>query len=191
MPEYRRWIQSGGTYFFTRVTDHRRPVFADPSARTLLHQSIIQVQRIRPFKLEAVVLLPEHLHTIWTLPENDPNFSLRWRWIKGHFTREYLSAGGMEAVRSKSRTSRKERGLWQRRFWEHLIRDEKEFEALCRYIHYNPVKHDHASCPHRWEFSSFHTFVKQGFYPADWGCVCSTDKSKIDPPNIDSAIVGE
>lgn len=191
MSEYRRWIQSGGTYFFTLVTDHRRPVFADPLARTLLHRSIVNVQRIRPFKLEAVVLLPDHLHTIWTLPENDADYSSRWRRIKGAFTCDYLSMGGHENTRSASRVSRKERGIWQRRFWEHLVRDEKEFEALCRYIHYNPVKHNHATCPHRWEFSSFHAFVERGFYPVDWGCVCSNAQPKMDLPHIDSSIVGE
>ncbi len=146
MPEYRRWRQSGETYFFTVVTDGRRPIFADPVARTLLGQ--------------AIVLLPDHLHAIWAMPEQDGDYSLRWRRIKSQFTRDYLAFGGDENSLSSSRVSRKERGVWQRRFWEHRVRNEQEYETLCRYIHYNPVKHGYAGCPHGWEFSSFHAFVR-------------------------------
>jgi putative transposase len=136
-----------------------------------------EVQAKRDFAIEATVLLPDHLHCIWTLPEEGHDFSTRWRLVKGRFTRLYLGSGGKEGTRGASRDGRGERGVWQRRFWEHTVRNENELAALFDYIHDNPVKHGHADCPHEWPHSSFHRLVRGGVYDNDWQCICS-DRSR-------------
>ncbi len=115
-----------------------------------------------------MVILPEYLHTIWTLPTNDANYAMRWRLIKSYFSRHILKT---EYI-STSRQKRQERGIWQRRFWEHTIRDDKDFENHMDYLHYNPVKHGYVKSVADWEFSTFHHCVKQGIYSADWGNGC-------------------
>jgi len=170
MPEYRRYYFPGAMVFFTLVVHERRPIFAEPLARACLHEAIVEIQKSRPFTIDAIVLLPDHLHRLWTLPADDGNFSLRWKRIKEEFTKRYLAAGGREGTRSPSRTSRQERGIWQRRFWDNVIRDEVDFERHLDYIHYNPVKHGYVDCPHDWPFSSFHRWVGRGVYPRTWGC---------------------
>lgn len=122
-----------------------------------------------PFQIDAIVLLPDHIHCIWTLPANDSNYATRWRLIKSYVTKHGASHLQLQASRSESRQKRGESNLWQRRFWEHLIRDNADFEQHCDYIHYNPVHH---SLCHRvvdWKYSSFHRYVAQGVYPIDWG----------------------
>ena len=119
--------------------------------------------------MEAVVILPDHLHTIWSMPEDDSDFSTRWRRIKEEFTKTYLANGGMEIQPSESGKKKKERGIWQRRFWEHSIRDEQDFEQHLDYIHYNPVKHGLVKSPHDWPYSSFSKWVKKGVYDEEWG----------------------
>ena len=116
--------------------------------------------------MEAVVILPDHLHCIWTLPPGDTDFSVRWNLLKGHFSRS-IEKG--ERV-SYSREKRRERGLWQRRFWEHLVRDQTDFNNHTDYIHWNPVKHGWVNQAAEWPFSSFHRFVACGIYPINWGC---------------------
>jgi putative transposase len=153
MPEYRRHYIPGAMVFFTVITHEKRPLFTEPLARTCLRQAIEKIRKTRPFALDAIVLLPDHLHTLWTLPVSDGNFSVRWRRIKEEFTEQYLLAGGQESPRSASRQRRQERGIWQRRFWEHIIRDEVDFERHLDYIHYNPVKHGLVACPRDWPFS--------------------------------------
>ncbi len=167
MPEYRRFHQDAGTYFFTVVTERRRPVFSNDAAVALLHRCLTDVNRSHPFASEAMVLLPDHLHTIWTLPEGDSDFSIRWSLVKGSFSRQFELAASYD--RSQSRLKKRERGLWQRRFWEHLVRDQNEFNRLCNYIHYNPVKHGLASSPVEWKHSTFGRFVQMGLYPTDQG----------------------
>ncbi len=167
MPEYRRAYYKGGTYFFTVVTYKRYPVFGRAEAVDLLNRCIQETQVVYPFTTEAMVLLPEHLHAIWSLPINDADFSVRWKRIKTTFTWRYQgnTAGNITQSMRKS----KERGIWQRRFWEHLIRDQTDFNRHCDYIHYNPVKHGLARSPRDWGHSTFRAFVERGLYPEDWG----------------------
>jgi putative transposase len=172
MPEYRRAILEGGTFFLTVVTDLRRPLLATDNARRLLRAALEATQRGRPFTIDAIVVLPDHFHCIWTLPPGDHDFSTRMRLVKGRFTHAFLAAGGRETLSSPSRPRREERSVWQRRFWEHTLRNDAEFQRLCNYIHYNPVKHGHASCPHAWPYSSFQRFVAEERYEASWQCIC-------------------
>lgn len=168
MPNYTRNFIPGGTFFFTVVTHDRRPWLCSDAARTSLRQAIDKVRRNLPFSIEAWVLLPDHLHCVWTLPSGDTDYSSRWRLIKGDVSKscaDELADGPL----SPSRLKRRERGLWQRRFWEHTIKDEADFAAHCDYIHYNPVKHGHCASPREWPFSTFHGFVKSGVYGVDWG----------------------
>ena len=167
MPEYRRAFVKGGTFFFTVATYERRPLFAEGSAVDALRDSFKRVMAAYPFEVDSAVIMPDHLHCIWMLPEGDSDFSLRWRLVKSGFThsRPVTSA---KAV-SDSRLKKKEKGVWQRRFWEHMIRDEADLSRHRDYIHYNPVKHGLAASPNEWKHSSFERFVKRGLYPGDWG----------------------
>jgi putative transposase len=175
MPDYRRWFHAGGTYFFTVVTYNRQNIFSNKLARSFLHQAIVEVRIWRPFEMQGVVLLPDHCHCIWKMPDNDDDFSGRWHMIKRRFTKSWLAGGGRDVTVSTSRTKRGERGVWQRRFWEHLINDQEDFARHMDYIHYNPVKHGHVKCPHQWEHSSFHRWVREGIYRPDWMCQCHED----------------
>ncbi len=166
---YRRYYVPGGMYFFTLVTHERRPLFADAVSRRLLREAILKEQQKRPFGLYAIVLLPDHCHTIWSLPPGDKVYSLRWTRIKETFTRNYLAAGGTEGTMSPSRESQQERAVWQRRFWEHTIVDEDDLKRCVDYIHWNPVKHGLVLRVCDWEWSSFHRFVEMGEYEQDWG----------------------
>jgi len=174
MPNYRRLFQPGGTFFFTVVTDHRRLLFAQASARRYLHESIRQVQRRWPFDLVAMVLMPQHLHCIWRLPEDDADYSIRWACIKKRFSQLWLAAGCSETSVSRARRDHRECGVWQKRFWEHKIRDEEDMIHHVNYIHYNPVKHGLVRCPHAWPYSSFHRWVKEGYYKPTWLCDCDS-----------------
>ena len=139
MPNYRRYLLPGAVVFFTVVTDHRRRFLVDQLARRCLREAFRSVRSRHPFHVSSIVLLPDHLHAIWNLPEGDANYAMRWRRIKEEFTERYLAAGGHEGERSASRVRREERAVWQRRFWEHTIRDEHDFERHIDYIHYNPA----------------------------------------------------
>jgi len=176
MSKYARSWVPGGTFFFTLVTASRKKVFASPAHRRSLREAFRQVLAERPVETVAFVLLPEHLHCIWTLPEGDAGYSIRWKLIKERFSKAFLSHGGKEAKQSDSKTQRGERGVWQRRFWEHTVRDEVDLERLCDYIHYNPVKHGLVKCPYEWPHSTFHRFVDHGLYPRDWACHCEKEK---------------
>lgn len=169
MPNYRRAYVKGGIYFFTVVTYNRKKILCTEEHRENLEASIYEVRKEYPFIIEAWVLLPDHIHCIWTLPPDDNNFSLRWRLIKGGFTARYNKTKYNTWPISESRNKRGEQAVWQRRFWEHLIQDEKDFERHCHYIHYNPVKHGYVKAPKDWQFSTFQKFVKKGLYDADWG----------------------
>jgi putative transposase len=170
MPNYRRYRVPGGTYFFTVVTYRRRRFLTSEIARKSLRDAIATVRADRPFAMPAIILLPEHLHAIWTLPRGDDDYPTRWRRIKEEFTESWLAAGGTEAPLTASRRKRKERGVWQRRYWEHLIENEHDFERHFDYIHYNSVKHGETKCPKDWPYSSFHRWVETGVYDAIWGC---------------------
>ncbi len=170
MPNYIRSFIPGGTFFFTVVTNQRASLFSNMIARSLLGNVLRDCQQKWPFEINAIVLLPDHLHAIWSLPQGDIDFSKRWSWVKKYFTQYWLETGAVEAKISTARRSEKRRGIWQPRFWEHAILDENDFERHFDYIHYNPVKHGYVNCPHEWKYSSFHRWVKKGVYSRDWAC---------------------
>ena len=169
MPNYRRDRVAGASYFFTLVTYKRVPLLANESARFRLRAAISKVRDEQPFGIEGFCLLPDHLHTIWTLPEGDSDYSGRWRAIKGNFSRNFRRLNCDSAKAVGSRKNREEATVWQRRFWEHLIRDEDDFQRHLDYLHFNPVKHGHVDSVADWPWSSFHRYVRKGVYPADWG----------------------
>jgi putative transposase len=173
--QYRRINAPGGTFFFTLVTYERRQVFGEEQAVSLLRNAFRSVLQKHPFTIEAAVVLPDHLHMIWRLPENDGDYATRWRLIKSHFTHHW--EGNRDIPTNASRQLKGERAVWQRRYWEHLIRDDRDWQQHVEYIHYNPVKHGIARAPVDWKYSSFHTFMKQGLYSPDWG---SGEMMKID-----------
>jgi putative transposase len=168
MSDYRRWFVPGGTYFFTLVTERRASVFSSAAGRRLLGDAMRQCFVRYPVRVIATVLLPDHLHTLWTLPAGDQRYSFRWQWIKREFTRGWLALGGREQARTSARVTERRRGVWQRRFWEHTIRDETDMEAHFDYIHYNPVKHGLVPRPRDWPWSTFHRWVRAGHYSIDW-----------------------
>ena len=163
MVRYRRNFIAGGTFFLTAT-------LADRSSRLLVNQiaalraAVKQTRRRRPFTIDAFVVLPDHLHVLMTLPLDDADFSNRVSLIKRRFTASALKAG----IAAK-RLPNGEIALWQRRFWEHTIRDETDFERHVNYIHFNPVKHRLVTRVHDWPHSSFHRYVRLGLLPADWG----------------------
>jgi putative transposase len=171
MSNYHRYFIPGGTYFFTLVTHERRQFLIQPISRRCLREAFNFIRVKRPFEMPAIVLLPDHIHAIWTLPEGDACYSVRWKRIKEEFTEKYLQARGQEGKRSDSRLRRKERGIWQRRFWEHTIKDDEDYEQHFNYLHYNPVKHGLVRCPRDWPYSTFHRWMKLGVYQPDWGCL--------------------
>jgi putative transposase len=164
MANYRRNFIPGASYFFTvNLADRRLRLLTEyiGSLRTAFRE----VRARHPFTIDAIVVLPDHLHAIWTLPDADADFALRWRLIKSTFSRA-LPRG--EWI-SPSRMEKAERGIWQRRYWEHTLRDETDLVRHIDYIHFNPVKHGHVTRVRDWPYSSFHRMVKLGTYPADWG----------------------
>ena len=169
MADYRRNYVPGGTYFFTVVTAGRRPILTTDLGRECLREAIDEIKAKSPFTLFAIVLLPDHLHSVWILPRGDADYSTRWRQIKEKFTRRYLERGGTEATVSDSRRKKSERGIWQRRFWEHTVRDEDDLKRCVDYVHWNPRKHNLAERVQDWPWSTFHRFVEEGEYDLDWG----------------------
>ena len=160
MPNYRRVRNAGGTYFFTVVTAQRRPILLGRYADLLL-EIFSEAGLELPFDSEAFVILPDHLHAIWRLPEGDHNYSKRWGLIKSRFSKR----SGLLANSRLGEYS----GLWQPRFWEHAIRDEADWRTHMDYIHFNPVKHGLAKRVVEWPYSSFRRCVAQGWYEPDWG----------------------
>jgi putative transposase len=168
VPNYRRAHVPGGTYFFTLVTYRRQPFLCDVDVRQALREGIRTVQTIEPFEIDAWVLLPDHLHCVWTLPAGDRDFPGRWAGIKRHVTRMCRRLH-REDWMTNSKRRRKESTVWQRRYWEHLMTDENDYRCHVDYIHFNPVKHGLVPSVVKWPYSTFHRFVRQGIYPADWG----------------------
>jgi putative transposase len=164
MTNYRRSFIAGASYFFTVNLTKR-------SSRLLiehidwLREAIRYTRARHPFEIKAVVVLPDHLHAIWTLPQGDADYALRWRLIKTVFSRQ-LAPGER---RSQSRQRKGERGIWQRRYWEHTLRDEANFSQHVDYIHFNPVKHGYVKRAMDWPYSSFHRCVRLGQVSSDWG----------------------
>ena len=165
MTDYRRFYIPNSTWFFTVNLAERQNNHLLVERIETLRASFSYVKERRPFYINAVVIMPDHLHCIWTLPPDDADFSTRWNLLKGHFSRA-IDKG--ERV-SKSRYKRRERGLWQRRFWAHLIVDQADFNNHVNYIHWNPVKHGWVQKVVDWPYSSFHKFVERGIYPNTWG----------------------
>jgi putative transposase len=162
MVRYRRNFLPGATFFFTvTLADRHSSALADHVAA--LRNAFREVRRERPFLIDAVVILPDHLHAILTLPTDDADFSSRWRRIKGHFSSALIDAGVNIA-----RAPNGDLMLWQRRFWEHTIRDENDFERHVDYVHFNPIKHGQVHRVRDWPHSSFHRYVQQGWLPEDW-----------------------
>jgi len=164
MSNYRRAWVPGGTYFFTvNLLERRRTLLIDRIDD--LRASFRAVQGSRPFVLLAYVILPDHLHCVWRLPAGDADNANRWAHIKAGFSRRLP----LEERRSAYRISRRERGIWQRRYWEHLIRDPRDLRTHVDYVHFNPVKHGHADTAAAWPHSSFRRWVERGACPLDWG----------------------
>jgi putative transposase len=162
MVRYRRNFAPGGTYFFTvTLVDRNSVVLVEQISA--LRMAFRVTRGERPFKVDAIVILPDHLHAILTLPDNDADFSGRWRRIKGHFSKQLLDSG-----MACARYANGELSLWQRRYWEHTIRDEGDFARHVDYIHFNPVKHGLVSRVCDWPYSSFHLYVRRGLLPEDW-----------------------
>ena len=167
MSDYRRPKITGATYFFTVVTEERQPILTADPVRAALREAIQQARTTLPFQIDAWVLLPDHLHCIWTLPEGDSNYSARWAIIKRYVSSRCVSS--VKSSMSDSRLKRNERPFWQRRFWEHQIRDDVDMASHVDYIHWNPVKHGLVKIVKDWPYSSFHKYVAKGEYPSDWG----------------------
>lgn len=176
MPSYLRPRTAGGTFFFTVVTFERKRILTLESSRQILGQAIKEVQRQYPFYIEAWVLLPDHLHAIWTLPHGDTDYSIRWGLIKARFSKEGKAVFHGQRSANPSRIKRRETTIWQRRFWEHVIRDDQDFQRHLDYIHYNPVKHGLVARVGDWPYSTFHRYVREGFYPENWGEGVSFDQ---------------
>jgi putative transposase len=164
MSEYVRYRVPGGCYFFTvNLLERRRYLLTEHI--DLLREAFRRTMEKTHFHIDAIVILPEHIHCIWTLPPGDDDFSGRWRAIKKHFSKNLPKTERLSATRRR----RHERGIWQRRFWEHVIRDERDYENHANYIHYNPVKHGWVTRCRDWPHSTFQRFVARGVYPMDWG----------------------
>jgi putative transposase len=164
MSRYRRAKIEGGTFFFTvTLADRSSDILVRHIDR--LRNAYVSAQKRFPFQTIAICILPDHLHAIWSLPPENSDFSYRWNLIKGGFSRGFPG----RADRTQSKLSRREKGIWQRRFWEHAIRDDADLERHVDYIHFNPVKHGYVTRLCDWPHSSFHRFVAEGILPADWG----------------------
>jgi putative transposase len=160
MPNYRR-SRHGSTFFFTVVARQRRRILCNAVVRQALRDTLNEIRTIRPFHIDAWVLLPDHLHCIWTLPPGDADYPARWGWIKKEVTQRVNRNAPVKSTDSSS--------IWQPRYWEHTIRGAADFKAHCDYIHFNPVKHGYVRDPARWRWSTFHGFVTKGLYPQGWG----------------------
>jgi putative transposase len=185
MPKYQRWYRDGGTYFFTVKTYKQQGFLCESFARTALRSAIEQTRAEKPFQIVSWVLLPDHLHTIWNMPKDDDDFSIRWSMINRRFTQQWLTQHQPSVQLTARMQHKREPGVWQRRFWEHLIRDQADMANHMDYIHYNPVKHGLVECPHDWPHSTFHRWVKEGAYRTDWLCSCKTKQTPL-PSFIDN-----
>lgn len=166
MPNYRRAFIPGGTWFFTVNLLQRHNNDLLIREINLLRSTVRKVRRAYPFHIDAWVVLPEHMHCVLTLPPGDSDFSLRWRLIKSGFSRSLPKT----ERRSSIRMAAGERGIWQRHFWEHAIRDEIDYQHHIDYVHINPLKHGLVQRVQDWPYSTFHHYVKQGVYPLHWCC---------------------
>lgn len=163
MSDYRRNRVPGATYFFTvNLRDRRSDLLVREIA--VLRAAVQTARRSAPFHIDAWVVLPEHMHCVWTLPDGDADFPARWWAIKSAFSRALPD----REKRPASLDRRGERGVWQRRYWEHTIRDEADYAAHLDYTHFNPVRHGLVAHAAEWPFSTFRRCVARGIYPSDW-----------------------
>jgi putative transposase len=163
MPNYRRAYVPGGCWFFTvNLLERRLSLLVDHI--DLLRESVARTRRKYAFDIDAFVVLPDHMHAIWMLPPDDADFSVRWRLIKTAFAKSLPKREHRTAIRK----ARKERGIWQRRFWEHMIRNEIDYARHVEYCYINPVKHGLVTRVRDWPHSSFHRDVARGIFPLDW-----------------------
>jgi len=169
---YRRSRVSGGTFFFTVNLANRNYQLLTEHVG-VLREVNRKVRQIHPFEIVAMVVLPDHLHAIWALPPGDRDYPLRWSLIKAGFSRAMMKS---ERV-SGSRECKRERGIWQRRYWEHQVRSEDDLIRHVDYIHFNPVKHGHVQSPVEWPYSSIHRYIRNGIVPFDWGMEIDADDS--------------
>lgn len=168
MPNYIRTQTPGATYFFTvTLEDRGARHLVDHVAE--LRACMKAVKERHPFEIEAMVVLPEHIHTLWRLPVDDGDYATRWMLLKQSFTRRLAELGALPPQAEQARGRRGERSLWQRRFWEHQILDEADLARHVDYIHFNPVKHGWVLRARDWPYSSLHRFVREGKLPQDWG----------------------
>ena len=164
MSRYRRARYEGGTFFFTvNLADRSRDDLVRHIDR--LRKAYATVMRRHAFETIAICMLPDHLHAIWSLPPGDADFALRWSLIKSSFSRGLRVA----PLRSASKVAKREKRIWQRRYWEHAIRDDGDLSRHVDYIHFNPVKHGYVSRVCDWPHSSFGRYVERGLLPPDWG----------------------
>jgi len=169
MSHYRRANVTGGSYFFTVVTERRQRILIDEPIRNALRDAIEATRADHPFHIDGWVLMPDHLHTIWTLPDGDADFATRWRLIKSRVTRACGKSYLRPDLMTQRRDAKRYGTIWQHRYWEHQLRDEADFQAHFDYLHINPVKHGLVKCVADWPWSSFHRHVQAGIYPLDWG----------------------
>ncbi len=169
MANYIRSYTRGASYFFTLVTHNRRKIFCNKDFLIAFRISIKQVQANYPFKIIAWVQLPDHLHCIWEIEDKGTNYSQCWSQIKRNTTKLCPQYHLPMDEMSYSQVSRNEKGIFQRRFFEHQIRNNMDFKNHIDYLHYNPVKHGFVNNVKDWQYSTFHRFVKEGIYPLDWG----------------------
>jgi putative transposase len=170
MPNYRRAFVPGGCWFFTANLLNRRSTLLTDRIDAL-REATRRTQQKYPFHIDAFVVLPEHIHAVWTLPSGDADFSIRWRWIKVWFSRSIPKGERLSRVRQ----ARGERGFWQRRFWEHLIRNDADYARHVEYCYINPIKHALVRRVQDWPYSSFHRDVQAGLVSLDWA-------GEVDPP---------
>jgi len=173
MPNYRRAFIPGGTYFFTVNLLQRHNNNLLIREINLLREVVQKVRKNHPFYIDAWVVLPDHLHCVWTLPLDDSNFSLRWRLIKSGFSRALPKT----EKRTKVRKAAGERGIWQRHFWEHVIRDDLDYQRHVDYIHLNPLKHGYVKHVVDWPYSTFHQHVTREIYMPNW---CGDINNSVD-----------
>ena len=164
MRTYLRDRTPGGCYFFTvNLADRKRSTLTEHI--DALRDAFRRTLADHPVQVDAIVVLPDHLHCLWQLPAGDTDYPKRWRLIKARFAEQVAD----DVLPNASRRRRGERGVWQRRYWEHLIRDDADHARHLDYIHFNPVKHGHAASARDWPYSSFHQWVARGVYTEDWG----------------------
>ena len=164
MVNYRRNRVAGGTYFFTvTLLERKKTLLIDHV--DAMREIVRDVRHETPFTIDAMVILPDHWHAVWTLPEGDDGYARRIRLIKSRFTRRLLAAGVPLA-----RDARGDYDLWQKRFWEHTIHDDRDFEARVNYVHINPVKYGYVKHAAEWPHSTLHRYICDGTLPADWAC---------------------